>query len=84
MSNNSSSSRSSRDGVGEEGVVLDRWFRLEKSGRMKDVSGQVHLSMRFSRPATKRDQHDHDDDDDDDDDDEVCITYIDVLFTEQL
>ena len=67
-----SSSNSNNDGDGE----LDRWFRLEKSGRMKDVSGQVHISMKFSRPATKRDHHDHDDDDDDDE--EVCIRYIDA------
>ena len=53
---------------GDSVAAYDRWFKLEKTGRMKDVSGQVHLSMRFSRPATKRDQYDHDDDDDDDGD----------------
>jgi len=68
----SSSSNNNNDGDAE----LDRWFRLEKSGRMKDVSGQVHISMKFSRPATKRDYNDHDDDDDDEE--EVCIRYIDA------
>ena len=42
------------DTIDPNGDVTDLWYPLEKSGRMKQVSGQIHVRLKFSGPVTTK------------------------------
>ena len=40
------------DTIDSKGAQMDRWYTLELAGRMKTVSGELHLRLNFSAPPT--------------------------------
>ena len=58
------------DTIDPRGLETDLWYPIEISGRMTEVSGELHLKMKFNRPPSnnliEEEILDHYDDDEDD------------------
>ena len=75
--------RISLSDIDPDGEPTELWYPLKAFGRMKNVSGELHLRLTFNRPVKSNNiEDDEEDDDEDDENGDGSKSVADSIFRE--